>query len=251
MSNGQPFRMTVDLNVLDHLADGLYSSVAAVITETVANAWDADATEISIALALDDDRIAVSDNGVGMDTAAVNNQYLRVGYRRRAHEDRTPRGRAVMGRKGIGKLSLFSIADVIEVHTKVVDAEPVGFRIVAHDLRSAMASGLAEYNPTPVAAEIVPGDRGTRIVVTHLKRERLREVSPDSLRRRLARRFSVIGSDDFYVSVNGSRVTAADRDDLRFVEYLWVFGDREIDLSERQPLPRARASDLEMQSEAS
>lgn len=36
--NEHPYRMTIDLNVLDHLADGLYSSVAAVITETVANA---------------------------------------------------------------------------------------------------------------------------------------------------------------------------------------------------------------------
>jgi len=32
--NKHPYRMTIDLNVLDHLADGLYSSVAAVITET-------------------------------------------------------------------------------------------------------------------------------------------------------------------------------------------------------------------------
>lgn len=41
MTSERKYKMTVDLNVLDHLAEGLYSSVAAVITEAVANAWDA------------------------------------------------------------------------------------------------------------------------------------------------------------------------------------------------------------------
>ena len=34
------YRMTVDLNVLDHLGINLYSNIAAVLTEAVANAWD-------------------------------------------------------------------------------------------------------------------------------------------------------------------------------------------------------------------
>jgi hypothetical protein len=37
------FVMTVDLNVLEHLGINLYSNIAAVLTEAVANAWDADA----------------------------------------------------------------------------------------------------------------------------------------------------------------------------------------------------------------
>ena len=83
INSEHPFRMTIDLNVLDHLADGLYSSVAAVITETVANAWDADATEVKIGLDIAGDRIEIVDDGLGMDPNAVNDRYLRVGYRRR------------------------------------------------------------------------------------------------------------------------------------------------------------------------
>jgi hypothetical protein len=41
------FEMTVDLNVLDHLGINLYSNIAAVLTEAVANAWDADASRPS------------------------------------------------------------------------------------------------------------------------------------------------------------------------------------------------------------
>jgi len=33
--------MTIDLNVLNHLGIKLYSSIPAVLSEAVANAWDA------------------------------------------------------------------------------------------------------------------------------------------------------------------------------------------------------------------
>ncbi len=231
MTEEYRYRMTIDLNVLEHLADGLYSSVAAVITETVANAWDADATEVKIILDIPNDRIEIVDNGIGMDADAVNDHYLRVGYRRRKDGDTTPRGRTVMGRKGIGKLSLFSIADLIEIQTKADGTEAAGLRIISHDLKKAMESSLAEYNPKPVPVPegTFPNGHGTRILVSKLKRDRLREMAPESLRRRLARRFSVIGSDGFRVLVNDEDVTVADREDLKFVEYLWTFGDSPVD----------------------
>ena len=236
-----PYRMTVDLNVLDHLAEGLYSSVAAVLTEAVANAWDADAKHVEINVDLDNDTISVVDDGIGMDQTAINEHYLRVGYRRRAEGETSPGGRLVMGRKGIGKLSLMSIADVIEVQSKAQDSDPVALRISVKELRTAMESGQAEYAPEPLS---VTGDEfheghGTRIVITSLKRKRLREVDPASLRRRLARRFSVIGSDEFKVMVNGKEVTSKDREDLKFVEYLWKFSDTGIDTSRCQRLKNA------------
>jgi len=41
MDNKRPFSMTIDLNVLNHLGIKLYSSIPAVLSEAVANAWDA------------------------------------------------------------------------------------------------------------------------------------------------------------------------------------------------------------------
>lgn len=227
------YRMTVDLNVLDHLADGLYSNVAAVLTEAVANAWDADAHNVEIRVDIDNDVISISDDGIGMDRDAINDHYLRVGYRRRNEGDKTPGGRSVMGRKGIGKLSLMSIADVIDVFSKMEEGSPNNLRISVTDLRDAMKQGSAEYHP--VSIDLDDGDflegHGTRITISGLKKKRLRGVEAKSLKRRLARRFSVIGSDEFSVSVNGEAVGPDDREDLKFVEYIWVFGDSEIDTS--------------------
>ena len=48
----------------------------------------------------------------------INMKYLMVGYRKEDHDGRiTGKGRKAMGRKGIGKLSLFSIANNIEIRT--------------------------------------------------------------------------------------------------------------------------------------
>ena len=87
------YKITVDLNVLDHLAEGLYSSVAAVLTEAVANAWDADAKRVDIDVNLEKDTISITDDGIGMDQKAINEHYLRVGYRRRAEGETSPNGR--------------------------------------------------------------------------------------------------------------------------------------------------------------
>ena len=46
-SSEHPYEMTVDLNVLKHLGINLYSNIAAVLTEVVANAWDADGKKTS------------------------------------------------------------------------------------------------------------------------------------------------------------------------------------------------------------
>ena len=117
MNEPRPFKMTISLDVLHHLGIGLYSNIPAVLSELVANAWDADATEVEITLDHDTPSIAIRDNGHGMSQSDANEKFLTVGYRRRATHPETPLGRNAMGRKGIGKLAAFSIADTVEVHT--------------------------------------------------------------------------------------------------------------------------------------
>ena len=115
--NGR-YEMSISLGVIDHLGLNLYSNTPAVISEVIANAWDADATSVEVTIDIGSKAITVTDNGHGMDVDDINKRYLRVGYRRRDEQGPlTPDGRKPMGRKGIGKLSLFSIANKIFVHT--------------------------------------------------------------------------------------------------------------------------------------
>ncbi len=64
------YEMNVDLNVLNHLGINLYTKIPAVLSEAVANAYDADATEVKINIC--SDCVTISDNGNGMSNSEVN-----------------------------------------------------------------------------------------------------------------------------------------------------------------------------------
>lgn len=220
MNNQLRYKLTLDLNVLNHLGLNLYSNAAAALSEAVANAWDADATEVVITLA--DDAITICDNGVGMAESEVNNKFLHVGYDRRGDiGERTAQGRLVMGRKGIGKLALFSIADEITVFTRSLNTPPEGFMMSVPAIQEAIQK-RGEYNPTPVTP---PDDLGvgTMLRLSNLKNRNLGRTRA-ALRRRLARRFAVIGTQEFRVMIDGVSVTYRDRDDLKAVQFLWQIG---------------------------
>ena len=76
-------RLTISLNVLEHLGINLYSNVPAVLSEIVANAWDADASEVRVTWERAAGTIIIHDDGIGMSPHEVNARFLHVGYRRR------------------------------------------------------------------------------------------------------------------------------------------------------------------------
>ena len=229
-----PYEMTIDLNVLDHLGINLYSNVAAVLTETVANAWDADATEVRIDYDPAKKVIVITDNGIGMTVSDMNEKFLKVGYRRRLQDKTTtPLGRHVMGRKGLGKLSLFSIADNVRVES-VRSGEQHGLEMAVSKIRAAIDGRESRYVPDAISPEDLIVQKGTRLVLSGLKKGRVPSTM-SALRRRLARRFTVIGSSDFKVLIDGHAVTAFDRDDIRSVEYLWHIGEKDTERADAAP----------------
>ena len=81
------------------------------------------------------------------------------------------------------------------------------------------------YNPQPVAGGNVDIDKGTKIKLASMKRQLYR--SEPALRRRLARRFSVIGPEhNFSVILDGQEVTVEDRDYYSKLQYIWTYGER-------------------------
>ncbi len=232
--------MSIDLRILNHLGIQLYSNVAAVLSEAVANAWDAEATQVAIDLT--PETITITDNGSGMDRSQINERFLNVGYDKRREEgDCTPnKCRPHMGRKGIGKLSLFSVADVVDVYTSN-GSEKHAFRMEIDKIRRSIEA-RGTYFPEPIASREL---KGTQIVLSALKRKRVMRTA-EALRKRLARRFSIItykrGDDSFDVVINGHRVTPNDREDLRRLEFIWEFGEKPVIPSAN--LPRVKRKDL-------
>lgn len=232
-----PYEMSLSLNVLNHLGLNLYSNVPAVLSEAVANAWDADAEHVDVSINPEEEQIEIIDDGHGMDGEDVNNRYLRVGYRRREDDDRpnrTPKhNRPVMGRKGIGKLSLFSIAETVKVYT-TKNGEQHAFRMDVDEIKEAIgeeevASGGTQpqiYTPTVLDDFPDDHDQGTKIVLENLKKRV--HTAESALRKRLARRFSILEPEyNFTVRVNGDKIDITDRDYFHKIQFLWTFGSDE------------------------
>ena len=246
VQNPEPeYEMTLSLHVLNELGINLYSNVPAVLAEVVANSWDADATKVQIQIDQPKKRIVLTDDGCGMlvhgPVNEINDRYLFVGYHRRDEDDeideqgnvltRDELGnsitarfkRPVMGRKGIGKLSLFAIANEFEVHT-AKNGYRAGCIMSSADIRKQLKGQSGTYRPRAIPAAEVQVGKGTRIVLTDLKKDVSQAAV--NLTRRLARRFSIRGEKyNFEIFIDGRRVTAEDRDYFHKVQYLWEYGD--------------------------
>lgn len=218
--------MSLDLNVLNHLGLNLYSNTPAVLSEVIANSWDADASQVSIHCNQEDDVITIIDNGCGMTLEDINRKFLCVGYQKRKNgEAITPiYKRPVMGRKGIGKLSLLSIADTIKIYSKK-DGEQNAFCLSREDIEREITSQNHVYSPTEVEFEDFEYETGTKIVIRKFKKNINR--TSEFLRRRLVRRFCIIGRN-FDIILNGEMISIKDRDFFGKVQFLWPIGSFDV-----------------------
>ena len=165
-------------NIVKHLGVQMYAGrPVPAIAELISNAWDADAKQVEVQLPLDEawspgnakQIIEVCDNGNGMTWEMVRDAYLDVGRDRREVEktDRSPGGRLLQGRKGVGKLAGFGIADIVEVQTVHKDKDSklgekvlIWFRLSLSDLKNA------KHEPAPVdlvfAGPVSKSPKGSR-----------------------------------------------------------------------------------------
>lgn len=226
--------MRFDLNVLKHLGLKMYTRLPAVVSEYVANAWDAWATEVWITVPQDEKmsptyEISIKDNGRGMTKREVNEEFLVVGRDRRKAEDKDYAEkdgdrRLVMGRKGIGKLAGFGIADLVKIRT-VKNGQFIEFELDYGEMQNEAERGddaTTTYHPRIIDEGETDEESGTEVTLAHLEREqRPREKY---VRQRIARRFSVIG-DDFRIWVNNTEVTGDERNLKDSCEFIREYED--------------------------
>lgn len=108
-----------DPNTIEHLGISLYSQLPSVLSELVSNSWDADSDQVTIEF-IDNNpekEIVYTDDGTGMTFDELNEKYLVIGRNRRVEvvEKQSTKGRKFIGKKGLGKLSVFGICNIVEV----------------------------------------------------------------------------------------------------------------------------------------
>ena len=225
------YKMSLSLNVLNHLGINLYSNIPSVLSEIVANSWDADAEEVYITI--EDGQITIEDTGTGMSANDINEKFLLVGYKKREQRKKSLiHNRDYMGRKGIGKLSMFSIAKEIIVCSTYCNEngehEHNAFLMQVSDIEKSIVGDNQNnvYHPKElIEDEYVLDHVGTKIILRDLKKN-ISSLTPKYIRTRVARRFGIIGdTNKFKVYINGDEVTVEDRDYYDKINYIWYYGE--------------------------
>lgn len=202
MEKEKKLEMRFDPHTIEHLGVKMYSMLPNALAELIANAYDAEAREVHVKLRDSDEKksISIIDDGVGMSFDEINENFLRIGRKRRDFDQgESPNGlRKVTGRKGLGKLAFFGIGNTIKVTTKK-DSKCTSFIMKWDDL---MQSTNANYQPKFSIRECGKDEQGTEIELSDLKRKS--RLNPNDLAKGIARLFNFFNEKfKIHVSCNG------------------------------------------------
>lgn len=179
--------MSFDPQTIEHLGVKMYSQLPNAIAELIANSYDAESSEVHIVLTENamEKSIAVVDNGLGMSFDEINENFLRIGRKRRDTDNGfSPNGlRKVTGRKGLGKLAFFGIGNTIRIITKKA-GNCIEFTM---DWDEILHSESPNYEPKFVITSCSPIEQGTTIILSNLKRKT--GLNAEELANSLARLF--------------------------------------------------------------
>lgn len=232
MNKSHEFELKYSHNIIEHLGLKLYQNKPTnVLAELVSNSWDADAENVWIDIKKNS--IAVCDNGLGMSRIVLSENYLVIGKKKRTIEnisELTQKNRKMMGRKGIGKLAPFGIAQKLSLLT--VDKSNKKCYWIEINLNSLLKESEGKehhdfsYKPriicNGVSVTDIPLEEdkydyvknsiskikngGTLIIMDHLSLKR--EISQEQLSQSIGQRFTVtLLRSDFKVNINGKEVT--------------------------------------------
>lgn len=186
-------------SAVQHLGVGLYKQLPQALAELITNCWDADATKISIQINYKEKTISITDNGNGMSHDELNSDFLRVAKNRRTTSDTdlSQHGRKVTGKKGLGKLALFGIANRIQV-VSIKNGLKNGFEMNFNVIQNTNED--EKYHPQSLFFnEKTKKSNSTEIKINELTLKSI--TSLDNLKKSLARRFNKYSQDNFLVEI--------------------------------------------------
>lgn len=231
----EQFQFDIASGMLESLGLNMYTSIGKSLSEFVANAYDAEASNIWIEIPFqeivteraalrerakqevadntrekftvlsdplpDSVKIVITDDGHGMSPKGIQEKFLIINRNRRSSSAKSETGlRDVMGRKGLGKLAGFGTAEKITIWSKRAGEN--------YATEFTMDYGEIKKNDTVKESHFTaryeeglpPEKKGTRITLSGLRCDSLK-ASKETIEEALAQNFAVLGSS-FKVWVN-------------------------------------------------
>lgn len=187
--------ITVDKSHLTTIGTRLYAESLDLVRELVANAYDADATIVKIALT--EEELTVEDDGIGMDREGLT-QYFTIGSDfKRINPTTLVFKRARIGEFGIGKFAVLSLCNRFTIYTR-----RNGYSATVIFDKDQFEAGRSWE--IPVLEQEVAGDgHGTKVTLHDLKYP----IGLELLERRLRQQLPLT-QKQFRVILNGARILA-------------------------------------------
>lgn len=209
-------------------AEGMKASVAPLATRTLP----------------DNLTITIEDAGTGMSRTDLAKKFLVAGRRRRREDPEftgsTPKGRAIMGRKGLGKLAGFGVAKVVEVVTRK-EGESHATKIVMDYERLIQHRATDEIEVEDERLEDgggLPGS-GTRVTLSRLLYDPLKS-RPETIEAEIADHFSLITPEDFPITMNGTQIEP----EQKTLAFAWPSPELDVNEFVEHALPREGGGEI-------
>ncbi len=232
--------MSIATGMLESLGLNMYTTIGKSLAEFVANAYDADATEVNITIPFpeidaarkllradakvevakgnrtkftvlydplpEDLVITIKDDGHGMRAEDIDATFLRISRNRRESKNTSESGkRYVMGRKGLGKLAGFGAAQKVSVWTKRAgESFATEFLMDFNDIKAKEHLNGATFKANYYPAQPLD-EHGTTIKLSGLRCDSLKS-SEITVHNALATNFGNLGSS-FMLKLNTTTVT--------------------------------------------
>lgn len=212
--------LIIQPKIIDQLGIKMYQNPVDVISEIIANAWDADAELVEISIDANNHKITIQDNGIGMSFDECQDYYLNVGRNRREDlktDISVDKKRPVLGRKGIGKFAGFGIAKVITITTiSEIVKEKSKFKM---ELDKILEYDSVGNRTKPIEVldycENTREDKGT--IVELMLNEDI-NIDKDIFKTELSKRFLLPQTvEDFKIRVDGQDIPDGFSDEMEFV----------------------------------
>lgn len=171
---------SIDARTIFQLGKEAIENKNLAVSELVKNSYDADANFSHIFFQNEKQSNNVSkmiflDNGEGMNQNQIKNNWLRIGTNNKVSSPYTPKGRRKIGEKGIGRLAINRIGNIVEIYSKRSGFDGIYLKI---DFK-IFEEGL-ELSNIPIELEIVNTEKlktqgientGTKIIISDLEDE--------------------------------------------------------------------------------
>ena len=218
-----------DPNTIEHLGISLYSKLPSVLSELISNSWDADSDEVTINFIDNNDvkEIEYKDFGEGMTFDELNKKYLVIGRNRRDEiENRiSPKGRKVIGKKGLGKLSVFGICDIIEV-ISIKNGFKNHFKMDLQEIKNSKTNSYSPEIILPKNSIAESNEKGTTILLKKIRRKSGFELTNIAIS--LSKKFLIFDLMKVQLSLNQKEQILVNNElkfsDLR-EQFKWDFPD--------------------------